>query len=115
MIGDVNLFLNDPYDRHSAEIEVMIAEPEARRNGHATLALSAIMQLGVTHLNIKTYIAKISFENMSSITLFLTKFVFKEVSRSEVFKEVTLHRHVDAEFMILLEGLSSIAIKTDVL
>ena len=50
MAGDVNLFLNDPEDRHSAEIEVMIAEPLSRGKGLAYEALVLLMLYAVTHL-----------------------------------------------------------------
>ena len=50
MAGDVNLFLNDPEDRHLAEIEVMIAEPLSRGKGLAYEALVLLMLYAVTHL-----------------------------------------------------------------
>ncbi len=53
--ADVNLFLNDPDDKHAAEIEVMIAEPKSRGKGLATEALQLLMSWAVVHLGIATY------------------------------------------------------------
>ncbi|XP_060073676.1 N-acetyltransferase 9-like protein isoform X2 [Ylistrum balloti] len=69
MVGDVNLFFNDKDNKHSAEIEIMIAGKEI--------------------LKIEEFTAKIGFSNEASIQLF-QKLGFKEVSRSDVFEEVTL-------------------------
>lgn len=47
MIGDVNIFFNDPdNDPTFGEIEVMIAEPEYRKNGRGREALKIIMGYG---------------------------------------------------------------------
>ncbi|XP_043570254.1 N-acetyltransferase 9 isoform X2 [Chiloscyllium plagiosum] len=74
MVGDVNLFLTDPEDPTTAEIEIMIA--------------------GVTKLGIKKFQAKINLENTISIAMFQS-FHFEEVSVSDVFQEVTLGLTVD--------------------
>lgn len=47
MVGDVNIFFNDPdNDPTFGEIEVMIAEPEFRRTGRGKEALEIIMGYG---------------------------------------------------------------------
>ncbi|KAJ1916100.1 N-acetyltransferase 9 [Mycoemilia scoparia] len=46
MIGDVNLYLNDPHEPHHGEIEVMIAEPAYRQKGAAREALKIMMNYG---------------------------------------------------------------------
>ena len=49
MVGDVNLFLSidDETGSKSAEIEVMVAEPAARRSGIATEAVQLMMGYGM--------------------------------------------------------------------
>ncbi|OWF37494.1 N-acetyltransferase 9-like protein [Mizuhopecten yessoensis] len=93
MVGDVNLFFNDEDNKHSAEIEIMIAEPSARRKGFGKETLLCMMQYGVQTLKVQEFTAKIGFSNVASIQLF-HKLGFKEVSRSEVFEEVTLKHSV---------------------
>ncbi|XP_060073675.1 N-acetyltransferase 9-like protein isoform X1 [Ylistrum balloti] len=89
MVGDVNLFFNDKDNKHSAEIEIMIAEPSARRKGFGKESLLCMMKYGKEILKIEEFTAKIGFSNEASIQLF-QKLGFKEVSRSDVFEEVTL-------------------------
>jgi RimJ/RimL family protein N-acetyltransferase len=87
--GDVNLFLNDHDDHSIAEIEIMIAEPASRRKGLATEALQLFMAYGVSALGVTKFRAKIGEDNSSSLQLF-EKLGYQEVSRSAVFREVTL-------------------------
>lgn len=70
MAGDVNIFLNDFYDKYNAEIEIMIAEPRHRRCGVATEALKLMMHYGATQLKITRFFAKINKKNVGSIALF---------------------------------------------
>lgn len=91
MVGDVNIFLNDPdNDKTFGEIEVMIAEPEYRRTGRGKEALKIIMGYAMEVLGLKTFQAKISIENEPSVNLFKSQFGFYQVSISHVFKEVVL-------------------------
>ncbi|CAF3346554.1 unnamed protein product [Rotaria sp. Silwood1] len=46
MIGDVNLFLNDPDDVHCGEIEIMIAEVAARHKGYGIETLYTFIRYG---------------------------------------------------------------------
>lgn len=47
MIGDVNLFFNDPdNDKSFAEIEIMIAEEKYRRSGYGIEAIIIMMAYG---------------------------------------------------------------------
>ncbi len=46
MAGDVNLFFNDADDRTAAEIDIMIAEPAARRQGLGREAVLLMAQVG---------------------------------------------------------------------
>eukprot|EP01137_Pigoraptor_chileana_P018671 Opistho-2@78553 len=93
MIGDVNLFFNDADDRRSAEIEVMIAEPTARGRGLGHDACVAMMNYGVTSLNVGRFTAKIGFDNERSLRMF-QRMEFTQISASEVFRETTLERVV---------------------
>ena len=72
MVGDVNCFFNDPDDPlDNVEVEVMIAEPTARRKGFATEALSA--HHGSTardELRVKGFRAQILRKNEGSRRLF---------------------------------------------
>lgn len=97
MIGDVNLYLNDFYDKQNAEIEVMIAEECARGQGLAQRAVLMMMHYGYHQLKIRKFTAKISESNQPSLHLFQKKLHFKHVSRSAAFQEVTLELSVDAE------------------
>lgn len=48
--GDVNIFLNDHEEPHTAEIEIMVAEPRSRRRGLAHEALGLFMAYAAAHL-----------------------------------------------------------------
>ncbi|KAG0172338.1 N-acetyltransferase 9 [Apophysomyces sp. BC1034] len=91
MIGDVNIFLNDPDDNMTfGEIEIMIAEEGFRRGGHGLEALKMMMSYGLVDLGLRTFHAKISLTNQPSIDLFKTKLKFYEIAVSSVFQETTL-------------------------
>eukprot|EP00879_Flechtneria_rotunda_P017786 GHRR01018645.1.p1 GENE.GHRR01018645.1~~GHRR01018645.1.p1 ORF type:complete len:207 (+),score=60.39 GHRR01018645.1:92-712(+) len=89
MAGDVNFFFNDYDSRSIAEIEVMLAEPSSRRKGIASEALTLFMAYGVKTLGVTKFRAKIGESNGASLALF-SKLGYQAVSRSTVFKEVTL-------------------------
>mmetsp|Transcript_34003 Transcript_34003/g.87338 ORF Transcript_34003/g.87338 Transcript_34003/m.87338 type:complete len:127 (-) Transcript_34003:458-838(-) len=95
MAGDVNLFLNDldesdlpVQQRTTAELDIMIAEEKYRRQGLASSACKAMMGYGIRKLGLKRFRVKIGYANSASQSLF-TRLGFKEVSRSEAFKEIT--------------------------
>ena len=90
MVGDVNLFFNNLDNKTEAEIEVMIAESSMRGQGLGKEAVNVMMYYGFKYLNVKMFSVKIGFDNVASIKLF-TNLGFKEESRSEVFREVTLN------------------------
>ena len=73
MIGDVNLFLNDPEDDQAGEIEVMIAEKDARKKGCATEAVKLMMGYCYDKLHVSRFIAKIGKHNLKSYSLFKNK------------------------------------------
>ncbi|XP_046584687.1 N-acetyltransferase 9-like protein [Haliotis rubra] len=93
MVGDVNLFFNEG-EKHVAEIEIMIAESSARGRGLGKEALLSMMRYGVEVLGLTKITAKIGYSNSPSLAMF-NKLGFIEVSRSDIFKEVTLELVVD--------------------
>ncbi|KAI9202783.1 N-acetyltransferase 9 [Polychytrium aggregatum] len=95
MVGDVNLYFNDFYDPHVAEIEIMVAEEEARGQGLGLEALRMMMRYAVERLSVKSFVSKISLKNESSQRLFRERLSFVEESVSQAFQEVTLVRPVD--------------------
>eukprot|EP00884_Botryococcus_braunii_P022239 jgi/Botrbrau1/869/Bobra.0352s0058.2 len=94
MIGDVNVFFNDPDTRAAVEIEVMIAESAKRGQGRAREAVMLMMAYAHHMLGVSCFRAKIGFTNSASLRLF-NKLGFMETSRSPVFQEVTLEYHID--------------------
>nr|XP_046233095.1 N-acetyltransferase 9 isoform X3 [Scatophagus argus] len=94
MVGDVNIFLTDPTDPSSAELEIMIAEPGYRGKGIGKEVTRMMMCYGVTKLGVKKFQVKIGLDNQISINMF-KKLHFQEVSVCRVFKEMTLEMTVD--------------------
>ncbi|KAL6999938.1 GCN5-related N-acetyltransferase 9 [Sarracenia purpurea var. burkii] len=89
MVGDVNIYMNDLDDSQMAEIEIMIAEPKSRGKGLGKEAVLLMMTFAVENFAIHIFRAKIGEYNEASLSLF-QKLGFKEVSHSQIFKEVTL-------------------------
>ena len=89
MVGDVNLFLGVEDDPAAAEIEVMVAEPAARRGGCACEALTLLQLWAWGRLGIRRFVAKIGCDNAASLALF-RKLGYTHVSTSAVFQEETL-------------------------
>lgn len=118
LIGDTNLFLNQDYflngsDDESAqqdlnnemivaEVEIMIAEAEARGKGFGKEALLLMLKYGQSELGVQEFVSKIGFDNATSQNLF-TKLKFEEQSRSDVFQEISFKRYVDDNFIQWLD------------
>jgi len=79
MCGDVNLFFNNYENSSDAEIEVMIAEPDCRRQGIALEAVYIMMRYGIKELGVTRFFAKISSTNEPSQKLF-TRYSFISTS-----------------------------------
>lgn len=94
MIGDTNLFFANPEDKICAEVEIMIAEPWARGNKCGWEATLLMLLYGITHLEVKQYVAKVSHHNDISLRMF-SNIGFIEISRSNVFEEITLSKMVE--------------------
>nr|CAD1837715.1 unnamed protein product [Ananas comosus var. bracteatus] len=97
MVGDINIYMNDPDDLQVAEIEIMIAEPKSRGKGLGEESILMMMAFAVENYRIQTFRAKIGESNTASLKLF-RKLGFLDASYSEVFKEVTLEVPVSALF-----------------
>nr|XP_043624497.1 N-acetyltransferase 9-like protein [Erigeron canadensis]XP_043624498.1 N-acetyltransferase 9-like protein [Erigeron canadensis] len=96
MVGDVNVYMNDLEDSHLGEIEIMIAEPKCRGKGLGMESVLMMLVFAIENHKINTFRAKIGFSNEASLNMF-KKLGFKEVSHSEIFKEVTLELPVTPE------------------
>lgn len=94
MIGDTNLFFANCDDRLCAEAEIMVAEEWARGRKCGTEAMLLMFLYGINELNVKEFIVKIVQDNEISLKMF-ENFGFIEISRSEIFKEITLSKIVD--------------------
>jgi L-amino acid N-acyltransferase YncA len=106
MVGDANLFVNALEYLPWAEIEVMVAEPESRGRGLGKAAVTMMMAYGATALGVTTFVAKIGMANAPSLGLFAS-LGFREVSRSEVFQEVTLELKAEDETQRWLSEVAS--------
>ena len=80
----------------------MVAEKHYRGQGLGMEAMLLMLRYGVETLKIKCFEAKIKFDNGPSAKMF-HKIGFQEVSRSDVFREVTLKCEVDSDFMNFLK------------
>ncbi|KAL8242559.1 hypothetical protein R6Q59_012861 [Mikania micrantha] len=96
MVGDVNIYMNDLEDTQLAEIEIMIAEPKSRGKGIGMESVLMMLVFAIENHKINTFRAKIGDSNEASLRMF-NKLGFKEVSHSEIFKEVTLELPVTTE------------------
>ncbi|XP_076248964.1 alpha/beta-tubulin-N-acetyltransferase 9-like [Calliopsis andreniformis] len=97
MIGDTNLFFNEPEQPGSAEAEIMIADVAHRGMKRGWEAMILMLLYGINTLNVTRYIAKIKLDNEKSITMF-TKLKFQEVGKSQVFQECTLGKTVSQDW-----------------
>ncbi|XP_067205843.1 alpha/beta-tubulin-N-acetyltransferase 9 isoform X2 [Linepithema humile] len=98
MIGDTNLFLNEPQESCIAEVEIMIADEASRGKKRGWESVILMMCYGIEMLNINKLRAKIKTDNAISIKIF-EKLGFQEVGKSEVFQEVTLEKEVSSDWM----------------
>lgn len=106
LVGDTNLFLHVDEDEGEqvqiAEAEIMIAESKCRGQGLGWEAMLLLMKYAQIELTVHKFVAKIGVENVKSISMF-SKMKFVEVSRSDIFKEVTMERPVTADWISWLD------------
>ncbi|ORX57828.1 hypothetical protein BCR36DRAFT_409291 [Piromyces finnis] len=106
IIGDINLFYQaDDEDGDVAEIDIMIAEKECQRKGYGLEAVSLMLKYGIEYHKVNVFKSIISVDNIPSKSLFKNKFDFKTHSISEVFKEETLLKKVDDEFIKKIDSI----------
>lgn len=103
MIGDTNLFFASPEDRLCAEAEIMIAEPSARGKKCGWEAMLLMVFYAISYLEVKQFVVKITYDNTPSINMF-QNMGFTELSRSEVFHEITFGKVVDDSWMKWIQG-----------
>lgn len=103
MIGDTNLFFASPEDRLCAEAEIMIAEPSARGKKCGWEAMLLMFFYAISYLEVKQFVVKITYDNTPSINMFLNM-GFTELSRSEVFQEITFGKVVDETWTKWIQG-----------
>ncbi|KAK4789760.1 hypothetical protein SAY86_017064 [Trapa natans] len=105
MVGDVNIYMNDPDDPFVAEIEIMVAESKSRGKGLGKESVLLMMAFAIKNLEIRKFRAKIGDANTASLDMF-RKLGFEEASHSKIFKEVTLELPLSesklAEMLVLL-------------
>ncbi|TRY74793.1 hypothetical protein TCAL_08390 [Tigriopus californicus] len=109
MVGDTNLFLSTDEDDSTvikAEAEIMIAEVSARGRKLGWEALTFMLRYGVDQLKVGVFEAKIKMGNEPSIRMF-SKLQFQEISRSEVFGEVTLQVSVNENWRTFIHDITS--------
>ncbi len=109
LIGDTNLFLDK--ESSSAETEIMIAESDARGKKFGWEAMLMMMKFGANYLKCKRFVAKIGFSNQKSQRMF-EKMEFIEVSRSDVFQEITYERECTKEWLDWLESIVEYSVGT---
>lgn len=98
MIGDTNLFFCNLDANVVAEAEIMIAEPWARGKKCGWHAMLLMLLYGITNLDVKEFVVKISLHNDISITMF-SNMGFIRTSVSSVFQEVTMNKIVDTTWV----------------
>ncbi|KAJ2006338.1 N-acetyltransferase 9 [Coemansia thaxteri] len=113
MIGDVNFYLNNVYNPHEAELEVMIAEDSYAGKGVATEVLQLMMHYAVYDVGVTDLVVRIKETNAASIHIFESKFNFLETERSKAFKEVTLRRAVTTELKADLDKWNKHAVRAE--
>ncbi|XP_026675395.1 uncharacterized protein LOC108632381 [Ceratina calcarata] len=70
MIGDTNLFFNEPDEPKTAEIEIMIADVAYRGKRRGWEAIILMLLHGIDKLHTSKFKAKIKFDNDRSIRMF---------------------------------------------
>jgi len=74
------------------------------RKGIAKEALVLLMRYAIAHLNVTSFLARISDKNEASLSLFRNALNFQQESHSDFFAETTLRLKVTPEFKTSLEA-----------
>jgi len=101
MVGDVNLFFNGTddegeEDRGVCEVEVMLAEPAARRRGLGTEAVQLLLGYAAQRCAVRRFYCKIGDANTASIAMF-KRLGFAVCNHVAAFEETELELLVPGE------------------
>jgi RimJ/RimL family protein N-acetyltransferase len=104
MVGDVNLFINEEIiesvNLKVGELEIMIAEKGNRHLGFGKEAIKLMIYYCLRHLNdIKTFIVKITENNLISIRMFEKNFGFLQYDHIKVFNQLCLVLKIDEDYL----------------
>lgn len=91
------MFLHNSQGLCIAEIEIMIADEASRGKKRGWESVVLMLLYGAETLNINKFWAKIKSDNAVSIKMF-EKLGFREVERSEVFREITLEKEASSDW-----------------
>ncbi|KAK6625583.1 hypothetical protein RUM43_005882 [Polyplax serrata] len=87
----------------TGEVEIMIAEENARGKGLGKEALLMMLRYCVNNLGVNCFEAKIGISNYPSISLF-SKIGFEKIDENKIFKEYTFTRSITESWMKWLES-----------
>ncbi|CAG2107169.1 unnamed protein product [Medioppia subpectinata] len=99
MIGDINIYIDTNESTVlSAELEIMVAEECHRGCGKGKEAVRLMMRFANEVIGVQKFVVKIKYSNEGSHAMF-TRFGFREVSRSDVFEEITYELVADQQWV----------------
>ena len=87
MCGDTNLFRHSYLPPHTAELEIMIANPASQRKGIATQAIHLLLQWARQAWGVHRCVVKVGGGNERSLRLFRDKLGWGVTEYVEVFDE----------------------------
>lgn len=101
LVGDINFFLSKGEETGviQAEVNVMIGEGAARRKGLAQEALLLGLRYLIQHHQVSFVLARISDENLPSISMFQHRLGWAIESHSDVFSETTFKLTILPSFL----------------
>jgi len=86
VVGDIDFFFDG---EGNAEVNIMVGDPEMRRHGYASHALTLAMQYAVQRFQVRCFVAKINHANQSSMKFFERHGFTTSDKNPNVFGEIT--------------------------